>query len=951
MRNLCLFFLVIAFSSALSYAQNAAIRGQITDASTGETLIGVNVIITGTTLGTSTDLDGYYSIEGLDAGNYSITISYISYTQQVINDIVLKEGEKKIINVTLATAENELTEIVIQARQIDNTASALLSIQKKSINVQDGISAQEIARFGSSDAAESMKKVTGASLVDGKYVYVRGLGDRYTNSQLNGQNLPSTDPYRNSPPMDIIPAGLLDNIITSKTFSPDQSGNFTGGNVNITTKSFPDDFIMSLSLGLGYNTQSTFNDNFLTMNRGNLDWLGYDDGTRAIPDILADPETNTLFTKGFYISARKDAELANLLDSASKSLSTTMQPRSMTAPIDQGVSFSIGNRNNVFGKPLGYLIGVNFKREFRSYDDGTTASYFLGETNAPGLTKYYELNDSRSVESPQLGGMVSLNYKLSNNHEVGFSTLYNHDTEMSSRYQEGKWPGGISNSDATFQTRSLGFRERILQSYQLTGKHLLIPANEIRLDWAAGIIATEQNDPDLRYFANTNVADTAFYITPSEYDEPFHIWRELMDKQYQAKVDITIPFASGKSSSNKIKFGGAYSYKNRTFNEFQYKLLNRDGENYAGDPDVYFASANTGVIDYDADKEQYVFGLYTVNVTQAENNYTGHEGIAAGYAMAIYEFAPRWKVIAGARIETTDLFVESADSTKEAGAIDEVDLLPSINIVHELNDKMNIRGGYSQTVARPNMRELAPFASFEFIGGEIYLGNPDLQKTDIKNMDLRWEYFPTSGELIAASAYFKDFTNPIIMVYNPQAANPEFQFKNTEKALVYGVEFEYRKNLAFFDEALKNFDFSTNLSYIYSRVDLDSLEKAVNQSINPEIEDYRPFQGQSPFIVNANLGYSNQAAKLDAMLSYNIFGKRLSEVSQAGTPDIYETPAPTLDFFVKKGFGEYLNVRLGVKNILNSDYIKSISYKDIDYIVQDYHTGQTYSLVLSWTIK
>ncbi|MFZ1609630.1 MAG: TonB-dependent receptor, partial [Chitinophagales bacterium] len=299
----------------------------------------------------------------------------------------------------------------------------------------------------------------------------------------------------------------------------------------------------------------------------------------------------------------------------------------------------------------------------------------------------------------------------------------------------------------------------------------------------------------------------------------------------------------------------------------------------------------------------------------------------------------------------TDIYVASQDTSKSPGAIKDLDVLPSINMVHALNDKMNLRFGFSKTIARPNMRELAPFASFEFIGGEFYLGNPELLKTNISNFDARWEFFPKAGELIAMSAYYKNFINPIILVYNPKAANPEFQFKNTEKAYVYGLEFEFRKNLSFLTSGLKDFDFSTNLSYIYSRVDLDSLEKAVNQNFNPDFPDYRPFQGQSPYLVNANLGYSNTPLKLDAIVTYNLFGKRLSEVSQSGTPDIYERPAPTLDAFVNKGIGDHIRIRMGVKNILNSQYLKTISYKANDYTIQQYATGRTYSLAVYWTIK
>jgi hypothetical protein len=220
-----LFSLIIPFAFSVS-VQAATIRGQVTDSKTGETLIGVNVFIEGTSTGTATDLDGYYSIENIESGTYSLVISYVSYSTQTITDITLGESETKVINVQLSELTTELTTVVIEGRKVDNNAVAILTLQKKSINVQDGISAQEIARFGSSDAGESMKKVTGASIVDGKYIFVRGLGDRYTNTQLNGLNLPSSDPYRNSTQLDIIPATMLDNIITSKTFSPDQPGSF-----------------------------------------------------------------------------------------------------------------------------------------------------------------------------------------------------------------------------------------------------------------------------------------------------------------------------------------------------------------------------------------------------------------------------------------------------------------------------------------------------------------------------------------------------------------------------------------------------------------------------------------------------------------------------------------------------------------------------------------------------
>lgn len=913
LRNITALLLSVFIFSYHLDVQAGTLRGQVTDSKTGETLIGVNVFIDGTSTGTATDLDGYYSIEGLDAGTYTLVFSYISYTTYTVTDIELGANETKVIDVLLSELTTELTTVIITARQVDNNATAILTQQKKSINVQDGISAQEIARFGSSDAGESMKKVTGASLVDGKYVYVRGLGDRYSNTQLNGQNLPSTDPYRNSTQLDIIPANLLDNIVTAKTFTPDQPGNFTGGNVNITTKSFPDKFTLGISASAGFNDQSSFQSDFIGMSRGKLDWLGFDDGGRDLPEVLADEDTRPNFIQSFYLTARTNDSLAALLDEGSKAINPNMTPISYTSPVNHGLSFSVGNEFKIRERPLGFILGLNYKRDYTLYTDGTSAQWQLIQFDGPGLNNNFNLTDINGVENPQVGGLLNLAYKVTDNNEIGFNMLYNHDASISAREQYGKYPSVISNSDAIFETRTLSFRERQLTSLQLTGKHVIAKAKDIRIEWSAGQVYSNQLEPDLRFFANSVVGDTSFYINPSEYPQPYHFWRYLNDDQTLGKLDIFIPFLTEKDKGNKIKLGGFYSSKNRDFTEDRWQVVARDGESYNGNPDDYFGPANTGVIGYDDVLNRYIIGNYIVDRTVGGNSYGGNETIIAGYGMFIYQLTPLLKFIGGARAEYTDISVSSADTSKEAGQIQVTDFLPSVNLIYALNENSNLRASFSQTIARPNLRELAPFFSFEFIGGETYLGNPDLERTNITNYDLRWELFPKPGELIALSAYYKTFINPIIKVYNPTATNPEIQFKNVDEAIVYGLEFEFRKNLSFISQKLEKFSFGTNLSLIQSRVDLDSLELAVNQSLNPSFSESRPFQGQSPYLVNANLNYFHPDLGLDVTASFNVFGPRLTEVSQAGTPDIYEQPAPALDLFIKKDFAENYSVRIGGK--------------------------------------
>jgi outer membrane receptor protein involved in Fe transport len=536
-------------------------------------------------------------------------------------------------------------------------------------------------------------------------------------------------------------------------------------------------------------------DDFLGMERGSLDWLGYDDGGRDLPSILADPETRPNFTTSFYVPARSNDSLAAILDEGSKSVSDNMTPLQMSSPLNHGLAFSVGNQVKLAGKPLGFFVGINYKRDYTMYAEGISNQWQLIEYNGVGLNNNFNLTDQMATENPNLGGIVNLAYKLSANHEIGANLLYNHDAAITARTQSGKYPSVVSNSDAIFETRSLLFRERSLQSYQVNGKHLLPALNNTRIEWAGGKVSTSQLEPDLRFFANTVVGDSAWFINPSEYPQPYHFWRYLYDDQYNGKLDISIPFMVEKSNSNKLQLGALYSDKTRTFEEDRWQMLAKDGEAYQGDADSYFGADNTGVIGFDDITDKYIIGNYIADRSVDANNYSGTEIISAVYAMTVYQLTEKWKFVGGARMEWTNIEVASADSTKPIGEIQGSDLLPSLNLIYALNENSNIRGSFTQTIARPNLRELAPFFSFEFIGGETFLGNPELERTNISNYDLRYEVFPKPGEMIAVSAYYKDFTNPIIKVYNPTATNPEIQFKNVDKALVYGLEFEIRKTL------------------------------------------------------------------------------------------------------------------------------------------------------------
>ena len=937
------------------FAQQGIIRGTINDQKTGEALMFTNLVVLNTNpiIGAQTDLDGNYELT-IDAGTYALEVSYVGYTTKTITDVVVKAGEVTVVDFPMSDESLELVEVVVKATRIDRSENALLMLQKKSYAIQDGISSQEMSRIGSSNAAESAKRVSGASVIGGKYVNIRGLSDRYINTQMNGIQLPSTNPYKNSTPLDLIPANLLDNLVITKTFTPDQPGTVTGGNVNLKTKSFPERFTLSFSASTTYNTASSLNDQFLTYQGGKTDWLGYDDGTRALPAVLQDPANKELLTSSAYIKGRNNDELAAVVDQASKALNPQKTATTMMTPLDQSIAFSVGNQVQIGNNPLGFLLGVNYSRNYRSKVGLQRTNPESPGLDAPTLNDNFNLTGSEDVENAQVGALANLSYKFAGTNKVSFNAFYNHDAEKGAGFLSGDYSGIISGGNI-FETRSLLFQERALLSLQLMGEHVIPSLNNLKIEWAGSNVELSQSEPDLRFFANTYdpiaAADgnTAYFISPSEYPLPFHYYRDLSDVQRQGKLDFTVPITENKA--NKIKFGGSYSTKERTFDEERFQIQNksRKGEDFTGDAAAFFAPSNTGIIGED-NRGRNIIGLFVTDEKVPANNYTGTENILAGYAMTSYEFN-KFQFIGGLRVETTDFTVTSVDETKAQGRIDEVDFLPSANLIYRLAEEMNLRGSFTQTLARPNMREVAPFSAFDFIGGPIFTGNPELQRSLIQNYDLRWELFPKAGEIIAVSAYYKNFDNPIIYAFIPSAQNPEIKPVNVDEAKIYGIELEYRKNLGFINNGLKDFKFSTNVSFIHSETTIQDEElTAIRDNFITGFDAKRPFQDQSPFLFNASLTYNNLDNGLDCILSFNNFGNRLAEASLSGL-DNYEKSRPQLDLSIRKRFAEKYSIKLGVNNILNTDFQKVIDYNDTEYVFESYERGVSFKVGFSYDIR
>jgi len=922
---LCIVFLFLCLQG---YSQKGFLRGKIIDKKTGEELIGATVVVTGTINGTTTDFDGNYSLE-LAVGTYNITISYISYQTQNYPAITINADDVTLLNIQLGEAQVALDAVQVVARASRRTEAALQVLQRKSSAVLDGISAQQISRLGDSDAAGALKRVTGVSVEGGKYIYVRGLSDRYSMTTLNGAEIPGLDPNRNTVQMDLFPSNILENMVIHKTFSPDLPASFTGGHVDIITKDFPEKYTLQFSASFEYNPTSHFNPDYLTYEGGRYDWLGIDDGTRSIPS-----KAKGQITARFYNDDQ--------LDLITKSFNKTMEPEKKSSFMNQSYSFSVGNQVNLGKRPLGFVVGLSYSNKYNYIDNGVTGRYKLIDGDDTQLTSQLTLDtDQTGSNEVMWAGLANANYKINNSHKIGLLFLHNHSGESSARYQEGE--KSSDEAGMLYQTRTLQFLERGFSSIQLNGEDYFEHVGKMKINWLSSYTWSKQDEPDLRFFTNhyTIQGDTCLYeISQSLYPVPTRYYRFMDEVNWDNKINSELPYHLG-SIDAKLKTGVSFVMKNREFREKKFNF-NENSNSYNGDIASYLNDSNINA----SEGKLFVSNSAT---SDKKNSYDGYQRVFGAYIMTELELTEKFKFVTGIRIESASILTESLKADEEEGMLEDLDFLPSLNTIYSIGEKMNLRFSYNRTLARPSFRELAPYASLNFVGDFVFIGNADLQRTLIDNFDFRYEYFINPGELLSFSAFFKRFINPIERTFNTEAANPELTLRNADEAQILGLEVEIRKNLGFISW-MKNFTAGGNFTYVKSRVTVDPKELSLKREFDPGFSNERVMFGQAPYIVNTFLSYSNDSLGLSANLSYNISGQKLYLVNAVGIPDVYEQPRGQLDFNISKNLGKRFTVRFSVKNLLDAEYNQTYNYRDTPYIFENYSRGRFYSIGVSYLI-
>jgi TonB-dependent receptor len=952
-------------------AKSGKIIGNIVDSETGQPLIGASVYIKDTKMGAATDLDGNYVINRVPPGQYIVIVSSIGYDQVTVEEVLIAEGESFPLNVTMQPKQLEGEKIVVKAKALQNTEANLLRQRQKSITVSDAISAEAISRAGSSDAADAMTKVTGASVVGGKFVYIRGLGGRYGNARLNGTMIPTPDPEQQSVPMDLFPTNLLDNVVIEKTFTPDKPGNFSGGSVDLRTKDLPDALTLSLSASASYNENATFNSNFLSAPRGSRDWLAYDDGMRDIPTPLENDETNI----PTLTEAINDIDSALALEDLTRAFTSTMKPIKREAPLNQSYAFSFGNSYILGDRPLSLLTSLTYNHSYSYYDDGKAGRWTLSGGNASVLSKDYLLDDYKGTEEVLWGGLLSLNYPVHQNHKFSTRYIYNRQGKHEARFLVGEVPKDAIVGDQWFEHRAIQYKAQTVGSLQLEGEHYLKP---LRLDWKAALTESTRNEPDLRNFSDDvnqfvedidpETGDTtysyAYYVSQNYYSLPIRFYRDIKESNREGQLDINFPITKMNGQDLKLSFGTSYLRLKREVAETKFLFQNSataiqlrgDSTNPdEADPNSYFGDDVVGFIDSTQSgyppRWHYNIGTVVIRSLDPRNNYDGQQEVFALYGMYNMRILPDLNFVGGVRYETTEMSISDAlvDTAEiNLGLIDEDNWLPSVSLTYNPIENMNFRLAYGRTLARPTIRELSPMMTQDFDKGFIFIGNPDLVHTLIDNYDLRWEWFTGPGEILAVSGYYKRFRDPIerTIISN----NFEVKYKNVPRASVYGVELEIRESLGLLAAPLRNFSIEGNLTLTKSKVNIGDYELNIRRHFDSTASATRELQGQSSYLLNLNLSYSSYNSGTSAALLYNVFGDRLSEVSEGGTPDVYERSRPQLDFTLSQKILGGLTFKISAKNLLDSKVRKTIEYKGVEYIFQEYSKGRSFSFGLSYKI-
>lgn len=929
---------LLFFANLFLQAQNGTITGTVTDSKTGEPIIGANVLIQGTTVGDVTNLEGQFTITNVKPGTYNLVISYITYKTHTVPDLQVESGKISKVDIAMQEDATELQEVVVKGTREINTDFTLLKSIRESKLVVSGISAEQIVRIPDRDAAQIMQRVPGVSIVDNRFVMIRGVSERYNQVMINRVIGPSTEIDKRSFSFDLIPSGAIDQILIFKSGTPELAGDFAGGVIQVITKQPSQDNFFKITTSVGFRNGTTFRD-FNSSQGSPTDKFGFDNGFRSLPAGF--PSTADL-----QASSRTSA----LREQAGRMLTNNFDYSTREASPDFGMGFELNQNFRIRNIRIGTLTNFTYSNSYLRKN--VEFNRYLFDGNQTEVRFYY--NDLYTENNVRLSGISNWLVSFNERHKLEFKNLLNILGENQTILRSGQ--DLFLNEDRFYRNYAYHFLDRFIYTGQLQGTHHFAHDNSLTVEWAAGYNQVSRNEPDFRRFRtfrllSSGEEDYQMQLPPSaNLFETGRFYSKLVDNGFAGSLNVEKKFGNVNEKRTPYIRGGAYvESKQRDFNARYVSYL------YPGffDPQVgeelirlplsqIFAPENIRSQD----------GFVIEEGTRPSDRYQGENLLVAGYVGGGFPIG-RFDISGGIRLEGNRQQLNTATSNGPV-IVDNPILspMPFLNTAYNISERSLVRLAYSRTVNRPEFRELAPFLYYNFEMEMGIFGNPDLKVSDIDNVDLRWEMYPNPGEFISIGAFYKHFRNPIETILQLTAEAPQATYGNANEAQSYGAELEIRKSLASLGVSrfLRNLSVNFNASYIYSKVDLGDQAGFQQQK--------RELQGQSPYLLNLGLFYTDQEKGFSTSVAYNIFGQRIFQVGDINFPSVYELPRHSVDMQIAKQFGR-MEAKLNVQNLLNAEYRfyqdtnvdNKITLNSTDAPIFRYRIGQQFAFSLSYRIS
>jgi outer membrane receptor protein involved in Fe transport len=874
--------------------------GTVRDELNAISLPGVPVEVVDTGEVVYTDVDGRFVVQ-VPAGAHQIKVFLEGYQERMVD---IQAGDERILNLDVGLTMNQFAETVtVTASVIDattSTAEAQLIERKQAQVITDNVGSTEMKGNGDGDAAAAMQRVTGLSVVD-NFVFVRGLGERYSNTTLNGSVIPTTEPDRKVVPLDLFPTGLIDNVQVAKSYVPDRSAEFAGGLVQITPLKAPTGPTADFSYSTGFNSLTTGKD--ILGGSGGQNFFGFDDGGRDLPSAIPDKRVirGGRFTPDVGV-LRSDLERLGEL------FPNTWSPVARTGRPNQSMSAVAGNR---FGRLS--VLG-SYTQSYKEQYNTEKQIYY--RTSGSGLSEFSNYDFESGTTRAGVGAVGTVAFAFSPTNRLAFQNFYTHTGKDEARTFEG------FNSDIATDIRNsrLFWVEEDLLSNAISGEHFVRGASNSSIDWRVTYGRANRDEPDVRetlYERNGSV-----FVLADESQSGLRMFNALDDKTTDLAASWSLFGTQWAELPVQFKFGGSYVERTRDFSSRRFRFVPTGGSaDLTQTPEQILTPANIGPSGAYELKEE----------TRVTDAYDAKQTVGGFYAMTDLSLSSRTRLIAGARVErfkqkvnTFDLFDFEGDPDTITANLENTDVFPAVNLVYALQPTQNLRVSFSQTTNRPEFRELAPFEFTDIVGGRAVVGNPELTRALIQNVDVRWEVFPGAADIFAVSFFYKHFTDPIERIVEP-TAQLRTSFTNADSARNAGLEFEARRRFA------ELFTVGANYTFVDSKITLSPAAAQVQTSLE------RPLEGQSKNLVN--LMFEVGADQTSVRLLYNFFGERISDVGSLGLPDILEDKRGSVDVIVSTRLRR-VNVRFSAENLTDEEF----DYTQGGLIQRSYNLGRTFGI-------